>query len=280
MNKTSCIYKITSNINGKIYVGSSVDYTERIRLHLHYLKNNKHHSVKLQRHVNKYGIEDLSFSILEIVMFKEDLIKREQFYLDSLKPNFNICKVAGSTLGTKMSVETRAKMSVVFKGRKHTEEAKRKISEASKGNKYCVGKKHSKETIKKRSESLIGRKVSEETRRKISLAQIGKKISEESKRKMSIAAKGRTAWMKGRSHTAESIKKMSKSQKGRTAWNKGLIQSKKHREINILSHMGIRPNQETKLKMRLARLGFKNTEEAKENMKIAWILRKQKVMNI
>jgi hypothetical protein len=37
-------------------------------------------------------------------------IKWEQFYLDLLKPEYNILQIAGSCLGSKGSEETRAKM--------------------------------------------------------------------------------------------------------------------------------------------------------------------------
>jgi hypothetical protein len=40
-----------------------------------------------------------------------DAIKREQYYLDLLKPEYNILKVAGSTLGFKYTENSRTKMS-------------------------------------------------------------------------------------------------------------------------------------------------------------------------
>jgi hypothetical protein len=66
----------------------------------------------------KYGY--LNFS-LEIIEYCEPnlLIEREQYYMDLLKPEYNICKVAGSTLGKKHTKETIEKMklssnSVIF----------------------------------------------------------------------------------------------------------------------------------------------------------------------
>ena len=40
------------------------------------------------------------------------LIKREQYYIDSLKPEYNICKIANSSLGYKHSYESKLKMSI------------------------------------------------------------------------------------------------------------------------------------------------------------------------
>jgi group I intron endonuclease len=77
----SGIYKIQSLINPKrIYIGSAINFTNRRSTHLNHLKNNKHHSQKLQRHYNKYGKDDLKFSLL-LGCNKEDLIKTEQYFI-------------------------------------------------------------------------------------------------------------------------------------------------------------------------------------------------------
>jgi len=110
MKNISVIYQIISKINNNIYIGSAVNYGHRINMHLRELRLNKHGNLKLQNHVNKYGIENLQFSILESVMFREDLIKREQYYIDNLKPEFNICMVAGSRLNSKWTEISKEKM--------------------------------------------------------------------------------------------------------------------------------------------------------------------------
>jgi hypothetical protein len=48
-----------------------------------------------------------------------ELISREQYYIDLLNPEYNICKVAGSRLGCKHSPETLLK----YKSRKLSAEA-------------------------------------------------------------------------------------------------------------------------------------------------------------
>jgi group I intron endonuclease len=65
---------------------------------------------------------------LEILEYcdKSVLIKREQFNLDLLKPEYNILKVAGSTLGFKHSESTIEKMKKAKKSNKnHTYGTKR-----------------------------------------------------------------------------------------------------------------------------------------------------------
>jgi group I intron endonuclease len=46
----------------------------------------------------KYNFENFSLDILEYCSV-EDVIEREQYYLDTYKPKYNILKPAGSSLG-------------------------------------------------------------------------------------------------------------------------------------------------------------------------------------
>jgi group I intron endonuclease len=48
----------------------------------------------------------------------KDTIIREQFYIDSLNPEYNILKIAGSRLGYKQSAESKAKIALSLTGRK------------------------------------------------------------------------------------------------------------------------------------------------------------------
>lgn len=80
----SCgIYKITNTETSKVYVGSSKNIEIRIRSHFSNLKNKKHHSVKLQRAYDKYGLSNFSHQVLELCEI-EDLFVREQHWIDSL----------------------------------------------------------------------------------------------------------------------------------------------------------------------------------------------------
>lgn len=121
-NKISGIYKITNASNNKIYIGSAVDVHNRFATHKKDLKRNQHHNTHIQAAWNKYGESSFVFEIIEIVSDVNDLIYREQVYLDSFKPydrliGYNKQKIAGSSLGVFPSEETKKKQSIAAKAR-------------------------------------------------------------------------------------------------------------------------------------------------------------------
>lgn len=98
MEKTG-IYKITNPVNNEIYIGSaSTTFNKRFWQHRRLLELNKNPCKYLQRIYNKNQNVNFVFEILEICP-KEDCIKREQYYIDNFDPKYNLCRVAGSSLG-------------------------------------------------------------------------------------------------------------------------------------------------------------------------------------
>lgn len=218
-----CVYKIQSNIKPeRIYIGSAASgFRHRKALHLYNLRHNNHHSKKLQNHFNKYGESDLVFSIL-ICCEKENILDREQFFLDSIKPWFNNSKKAGNCLGVKHSLESRHNMSKSHIGLIRTESHRRNNSIARMGIRLSdehkqklrlstLGKKQSPETIARRIASNTGKKRSEEVKQKMR----GRTISEESRKKLSESRKGIV-------FSKEHKERMSIARKGKSPWNKGL----------------------------------------------------------
>lgn len=100
MRRDCCIYKIINTTNSKIYVGSAIYFAGRKGLHLFELRNNKHKNRHLQASFNKYGESSFIFERLEDLTNENLLIEREQYYIDTLKPQYNINPVAGSRLNT------------------------------------------------------------------------------------------------------------------------------------------------------------------------------------
>ena len=106
----SGIYIISSiQFPARHYVGSSVNLKQRRARHFRELAAGKHCNTKLQRHVQKYGIEDLRFDIIYYCI-PEDLIQIEQNLINQLQPYFNLCPVAGSRLGTVQSLAAKLKI--------------------------------------------------------------------------------------------------------------------------------------------------------------------------
>lgn len=160
----SGIYQIS--INSKTYIGSATNIYNRKHRHLHDLKNNKHCNGKLQNYFNKYGIENLLFEVIEVCDI-ESLLIREQYFIDSKNPFFNICKIAGNSKGVLHSEKTKKQFSKDRKGKQNSlgrvlsEETKTLISIKAKERglhknfisasiKANTGRIHSKETIEKR----------------------------------------------------------------------------------------------------------------------------------
>lgn len=172
------IYKATNKINGKIYIGQTVNSLKK-RISEHTRSNIGYFS----RAIKKYGKQAFDFSIIEVCETKTMLNEREVYWIDyfsSIFPNgYNLThggEQPPSQKGVKRSEETIKKL----RGNKNalgairSLETKLKISESSKGH-----KRH------------LGLKRSEETKRKMSLVRRGMRFSEEHKKKLSEAAKRR-----------------------------------------------------------------------------------------
>lgn len=123
----SGIYKITTNNNAEIYIGSTVCFSKRWGGHIADLRRGRHHSKYLQRVYNKYGESNLSIVVLEYVESYEDRLLREQYYIDTLCPKYNGAPVAGNLLGFKHSEETKERMSKAQTGRKATPKTIQKL---------------------------------------------------------------------------------------------------------------------------------------------------------
>lgn len=148
------IYCIENKINKKKYIGSSKDVYKRKNRHFSELKNLKHKNVKLQRSYNKHGKDNFIFYVIEFVKNENELIIREQHYIDSIKPEYNINLIANSSLGVKRSEETKEKVRQANLGLKHPDWRNKIKSEAQGGeNHWTKKKKFSDESKKNMSEA-------------------------------------------------------------------------------------------------------------------------------
>lgn len=124
------IYRWVNLDSGKSYIGSSVNLSARFRQyfnynHISYPKRN----LRIYKALLKYGYSGFRLEILEYCSL-EVLLAREQFYFDTLNPEYNILKIAGSPLGYRHSEASKKLISIASKNRKvleSTRDIKREI---------------------------------------------------------------------------------------------------------------------------------------------------------
>jgi group I intron endonuclease len=146
----SGVYLFYNKLNSNSYVGSGVDLADRLGDYFsnNYLSRPETQTFLIVKAINKYTLNNFSLTILEYVPERELAVIQEQYWIDLIKPEYNILKFAGSSLGYKHTEESIEKMRNSALGRKHTEEVKSFMSESRKGeNNSFFGKKHTQETI-------------------------------------------------------------------------------------------------------------------------------------
>lgn len=126
----SGIYRWTLNESGKFYIGSAENIKRRLKdyYNVSYLENEiKKNNSLIYRVLLKYGYSAFSLDIIEYCD-KTLLIEKEQYYLDLLKPEYNLLKFAYSLSGFKHSDTTKELMRSLATGRTHTEKSKQKMT--------------------------------------------------------------------------------------------------------------------------------------------------------
>lgn len=158
------IYQIRNIVNDKIYVGSAVNFPNRKSQHLCLLRKNKHPNQHIQNSWNKHQEHDFVFELLEHVDDKQKLIEREQFYIDTLIPEFNIHRIAGSrTTGRWVELYDETEADIRFL----------KYKETHKGlhageNHGMFGKTHT-DKVKKKLSLLASSRVGEKANRYVNV---------------------------------------------------------------------------------------------------------------
>jgi group I intron endonuclease len=233
------VYEIHNNINGYRYIGSAVNANRRKINHFSLLRTGKHHTRYLQNSFKKYGEMNFIFGILEDNIPQENLIEREQYWLDTLQPEYNTAKFAGRTTGITPSAETIAKRSIANTGQRRSQETRTRMSIAAMGNKNGVGQKISEEHRAKLKAANIGKKwalgyiPSDEHRAKISVSKMGYKHSDEARVKMSQSRKGRHLSDEHKANIGKGLLGHKLGERGRAILR--IVNSKPVRQLNKIT---------------------------------------------
>jgi hypothetical protein len=115
------VYMWYNKKSGKSYVGSSIDLSIRFSSYYSLPYLIRRNSSYICNALFKDGYSQFSLTILEYIdirnipkdQIKELILEREQYYLNSLKPSYNILIKAGNSIGYKHSEESILKMSNV-----------------------------------------------------------------------------------------------------------------------------------------------------------------------
>jgi group I intron endonuclease len=238
--KDAGIYKITNSENGAVYVGSAVSVARRWREHRSCLNRGVHGNPKLQRAWLKYGSGAFGIEVLEPVLLLEDLLAREQYWIDvfdaASRTNYNIDKIAGSRLGSKASVETRERLRQAHIGQIRSKESSAKAAESNRGRRRTA------EQRARISASRRGKPLSAQHRIAIGIANKGRILSAETRAKLSAAKRGRKP-------TAEQAKKAADGKRTRLITIDGVTQY-------LREWLAASPVKRTTVMMRVGKLGW------------------------
>lgn len=126
--KISGVYKITNNITGDCYIGSSRHVKHRWSVHKCPSTWKKCPNSLLYLDMQKYGLENFTFKIVEET---SQLKEREQYFIDLLQPSYNNYRASGQDV--ERYRDCRKEYQKTDKGKESHRKASRKC-----GSKLCL----------------------------------------------------------------------------------------------------------------------------------------------
>ncbi len=196
------LYRITNQLNEKVYIGQTVNDKRRWAAHKSFAKNPERTGQYIHRAMSKYGSENFTFEVIATCRTQDDADETENMLInqyDSRNSGVGYNLLNGGNRGN-------------WLGRKHSEKSKDKNRAAH------LGKKASEETKQKQSQSM-----------KEKCANGWIPVLPNNK-----GRKGRVSPRKGVTLSEETKKKISESSKGKPAWNKISLSEQQISEIKSL----------------------------------------------
>ena len=171
------IYKITNQINGKVYIGQTINYKKRSKAHFSYLVSNKHHNMYLQNAFNKHGKDAFAIELIKECSIDElDKLEIEHILeYNASNEVFGYNLIEGGQKYRFFSDDVKKRVSLKLKGRKFTDEHRKRISESQKGKLISKQAIEKMKFTKKKNGSHLGEKnpnalVSDNTAKEIVLS--------------------------------------------------------------------------------------------------------------
>lgn len=177
MEKVVGIYKITNLVNGKSYIGQSIDVYRRFWDH----RSPSHESNKAMREDMKtLGKDNFRYEIVEECL-PEELDEKEIYYIQKFRPEYN------RTRGGQNS----------YRG--FSEDTIQKLRQSAKNQWASLSEEEWKEKVARMHRAGLKRRhLSEETKQKLRERNLGKKQDQETinKRRETLQTKKKNGWKK------------------------------------------------------------------------------------
>lgn len=138
---SSGVYTLICMETNRVYIGSSVKLGARFLDYMQPKYLGSRPNSPLIKAIIKYGYINFCFAVLETCKPWE-VLEREQYWLDLIRPEYNLSPTAGSTLGISLSEEAKAKIGAARKGQTLSLETRLLMSETRRGpNNPMFGKR-------------------------------------------------------------------------------------------------------------------------------------------
>ena len=175
--RPALVYEIVNKVDAKSYIGVAVDLRQRLRVHMHHVRNGT--GFKVHAAIRKHGAASFCVRVRARLPSQEEAYLAERVLVALEKPEYNL--TAGGE-GVRATPEVRQKIATKARGRRPSEATKQKIREA-----------------RARQVNLPVGPFDEAHRANMSAAQKGKKQSADTRAKRRAALK--RAYAEGRRST-------------------------------------------------------------------------------